>query len=483
MPSRIDIELTSARPDGSWTWRAAGARQPKGTVEGDLVPAGSKAGDVLKAEAEFEIDGIVITSLAAPKDKKRDDSGRIEVIGAPSGPPVTTHLARDERRSGDRRRDRDRRPPREGGRPGRGGGDRRQGGGRRGAETGEGGAPAGAEAGQAPPQSDRGGRPGPKGEGRPVRNGPAGAAGRQRGEGRPRGGAGRPRGGGPAGERPVPAGAAAAAEPRSRARRLNPANTHRAAVLGSLPPEQVPVAEQVLRGGIPAVRTAIHLEREKAAAEGRPGPNADALVEMAEELLPRLKAAEWRDRAEAAARVGDDVALRDLRSVVAGADVARDEESRQLAATLREGLERRVTAMRDEWVTEVTRHLDEGRVVRALRLAARPPDPHSRLPSALADRLSEAAGQAMAPDTPPDRWAALLDAVAASPVRRSVHPAGLPAHAGPDLLRSAHQQSGRVPALAAMLGITIPPPPGPARGAPRRPPPPVRNGDHPRTGE
>jgi hypothetical protein len=59
---RIDIELTSARPDGSWTWRAAGAMQPRGVVDGKLLPDGTKAGDVVKADADFEIEGIVINS-------------------------------------------------------------------------------------------------------------------------------------------------------------------------------------------------------------------------------------------------------------------------------------------------------------------------------------------------------------------------------------------------------------------------------------
>ena len=119
--------------------------------------------------------------------------------------------------------------------------------------------------------------------------------------------------------------------------------------MASLPPEQQPIAEQVLRGGIPAVRTALHLEREKAVAEGRPVPNTDQLIAMAESLLPRLKAAEWRDRAEAAAKDVDEISLRDLRSVVAGADMARDDESRALAASLREALDRRVDALRSEW--------------------------------------------------------------------------------------------------------------------------------------
>jgi hypothetical protein len=241
--------------------------------------------------------------------------------------------------------------------------------------------------------------------------------------------------------------------------------------MASLPPEQQPIAEQVLRGGIPAVRTALHLEREKAMAEGRPVPNTDQLIAMAESLLPRLKSAEWHDRAEAAAKDVDEISLRDLRSVVAGADAARDEETRALASQLREALDRRVDAMGSQWSNEIGKHLDENRVVRALRLAARPPEPASRLDPALDERLTQAASQALAPDAPADRWLAVLDAVAASPVRRSVKPAGLPSDATPEVRRAAHQQSGRVPALAAMLGVSIPPPPVPApsRGAGRRP--------------
>ena len=42
MSRRIDIELTSARPDGTWTWRAAGAQEPKGVLEGSILPGGSE---------------------------------------------------------------------------------------------------------------------------------------------------------------------------------------------------------------------------------------------------------------------------------------------------------------------------------------------------------------------------------------------------------------------------------------------------------
>ena len=182
------------------------------------------------------------------------------------------------------------------------------------------------------------------------------------------------------------------------------------------------------------------------------------------------------------------MSLRDLRSVVAGADAARDDETRALGASLREALDRRVDAQRTRWSEEVANHLAENRVVRALRLAARPPEPAARLDSKLTEQLGEAASQAMAPDTPAERWLALLDAVAASPVRRSVKPVGLPSDPSPELRRATHQQSGRIPALAAMLGISIPPPPVPV--APRRPTraaktPPARSGPrrHPHTGD
>ena len=56
MSRRIDIELTSSREDGSWTWRAAGAREPKGTLEGAILPGGAKVGDVLRVEIEGYLD-------------------------------------------------------------------------------------------------------------------------------------------------------------------------------------------------------------------------------------------------------------------------------------------------------------------------------------------------------------------------------------------------------------------------------------------
>jgi hypothetical protein len=253
--------------------------------------------------------------------------------------------------------------------------------------------------------------------------------------------------------------------------------------VATLPPEQGPVAEQLLKGGIPAVRQALQTQNEKAKSAGDPEIKAEPILALAEELLPRLKAAEWRDRAEAAMAQADEVGVRDLRAVVAGADtVARDPESRELAAKLRDALERRSTAERQAWVDEVTSALDDGRVVRALRISGRPPEAGARVPAELAGRLSDAAGAALGPDAAPDRWAAVLDAVAGSPVRTSVKPAGLPADPSEDFLKTARQAAGRVPALGPLLGIEPKPagarpprpprrPPAPPRPAPPPPPP------------
>ena len=246
-------------------------------------------------------------------------------------------------------------------------------------------------------------------------------------------------------------------------------------MLESLSVEDQAIAQQLLRGGIPAVRTALHFERERAREEGRPEPSTEGVMALADSLVSRVKAAEWRDKAESAIKAGDDLAMRDLRSLVSVSDGARDEASRELVVTLRELLERRVEEHRVSWANDVAKNLDQGQVVRALRLSSRPPDATTRFSAELATRLRDAASAALAATTPPEQWLALLEAVIESPVRRTVKPAGLPANPSPELLVTARRHCGQVPGLAPLLGISVPPPPGPLRpnvplkAPPRRP--------------
>ena len=78
---------------------------PKGSLEATLLSEGVKVGDILRAEAEFEIDGIVVMSVQAPKgDTRSEKSARIEIIGsghdnAPSG--VSVVLVPGGRRRGE----------------------------------------------------------------------------------------------------------------------------------------------------------------------------------------------------------------------------------------------------------------------------------------------------------------------------------------------------------------------------------------------
>lgn len=496
MPTRIDIELTSSRGDGTWTWRAAGARQPKGVVDGALLATGAKVGDVLRADAEMDLDGINILAVTAPKPK-RDDTDRLEVIGPPrTFTPVTSTIANFRDRDSERGRERgprrpgagpgglrpvpgERRDPKAAGRGAPGPrGDRevltpRPGTAQRNA-TAQGAGARGADRGG--PLS-RGDRPDGPRRGRGERTPPS-PGGREAGSGRaerlerrpgPRtragsGGAGSPgrlNGTQPAAERPRP-------------KRIQPGRAHRDALLASLAPQERLVADQVLRGGMSSVRQAIETQNAAARAAGEPEVRADALFAVAEELVPRLRAAEWRDRAEAAIGDVEAIGLRDLRAVVSGADAAaRDDEARALAVRLREALERRTAEERQRWLDEITAALDTGRIVRALRLSARPPDARTRFPRELFERLETAAGAALGPEAAPDRWMAVLEGVLASPVRRSVRPAGLPAEAPPEVLGAARAAAGRIPGLLQVLGLDrapIPPPPRPRPPQSRRPP-------------
>ena len=107
---RIEIELTSNRDDGSWTWRAAGAREPRGAVDATLLPDGVSVGDLRRAGTEQFVDGIEITAVRAPKE----GSGKpdlLEILGSGrSEPDVITTLAkkgRSGRRDNKPRRDGD----------------------------------------------------------------------------------------------------------------------------------------------------------------------------------------------------------------------------------------------------------------------------------------------------------------------------------------------------------------------------------------
>ena len=407
MSKRIDIELTSNRGDGTWTWRAAGAKTPKGALNGSILDAGAKVGDTVKVEAEFDLDGVDILSVVKVKEKSYRGN-LLEIIGSSKEfQPVTQKLAdkskdRKPRKDSDRkpRRDGDKRPPREG-TDSEKSGDRRP---RRPSFT-------------APPELPK----------------------------------------------------------RPAAKRLKPRRIHRSAVLDTLPVEQRGVAERALIGGIKAVRDAVKEQNDALKKEGKPEVPADGLISMAQELLPKLRVAEWLDKAEAAKADIETLDLRDLRQVVVGADdpmVVRDESTRTLATELKAALKSRQETEQVQWLEDIKSALAVSRVIRALKISSEPPKAGQPFPADLGAQLAAAASTAISSETAPDRFCAVLEAIAFSPVRGQVKLAAAPANPSETVLATVKRVAPLVPQIAALFGVVVAP--GTSSPRPLRPTRPTR---------
>ena len=402
MSRRIDIELTSRLEDGSWTWRAAGARVPKGTLAGDILPADAAIGQTLKVEVEQGMEGIDVLSVV--KGREKSDRDLLELL-----PTEDDFQAVIETRAPGGR-----------GRGGRDGGKRRDRGDRRGRRDGR----------------DGEGR----GRGRSGRDG----EGDGDGDRRPR----RPRFEAPP---EVPQ--------RPKPKRLRPGKAHRSEVLSTIDEAERPIAELALQG-MKAVRTRLAEENKKLSDAGKPTMPEASVVSMAEQLMPKLRVADWLDRAEAAKEQMAELDLRDLRSVVAASDdpmVARDESTRELAESLKTDLAAKQEAAMTEWHEDIEAALEVGRTIRALRLSSQSPKAGVVFPPALARRLGEAATAGLTPDDPPDRWAAVMEAAAFSPVRTLVAPAAPPSSVSDDLKATALRLGPLLPQVATLLGVEVPP--------------------------
>lgn len=403
MSRRIDIELTSALTDGSWTWRAAGARVPKGVVDGSILPNDSSVGDELKVEVDQMLDGISILSVVKSREKQNRDL--LQML--PSEEKFEAVIQTRAKRDRSDRRDRDNK---------RGDGKRGKGGRRRDDSEGGGGA--------------------------------------QRSE--------RPRFDPPP---EIPQ--------RPKPKRLKPGKAHRNEVLASIPEEQRPIAELALQG-MPAVRTRLADENKKLAAAGQPEMPEASVLKMAEELLPKLRLADWLDRAEAAQRQMENLDLRDLRSVVVAGDdpmVARDESTRVLADDLKSALAKKQSKELGLWLEDVDAALGVGRVIRALRLSSQPPKAGVMFPPDLARRLGTAATAALEPTDTSERWSAVLEAAAFSPIRTLVTPTTPPTVVTDDLRATALRLGPLLPQIAVLLQVEVPsraPRPKPLRPQPRK---------------
>jgi len=427
MSRRIEIEITSLNGDVA-TWRAAGAKLPKGVLQASLVPGGPVVGSVYRADIEQFMEGIEVLSVMPPKTASPLDprKERIElIVSEKPTPDVTVTYAskgRGPRRDGDDR-----------------------------GERGEGrrdGAKRGARPGTKERSSERGPRPDRPSGDRPDR--PVGERG-PRTE-RPRG----DRAARPSRERSGPPGAPPVT------------TTYRNAFLATLSPEQLPVAEQLLRGGMPSVRAAVAEQNKNATAQGRPTIDPGTIDRIAEDLLPKTTLAMWKDRAAGALGAGKELRLRDLRAVVTSAKTTNlDDEARTQLKELQATLNTRLEILRTQWTERLDAAMTSHNVAEALRLVARPPDSSTRLSSETATALVAMVSAALTADQNVAVWTELVNLTVETSIRRNVKPLGIPADDAAKAL--AVKNAGAIPEFAKLLGMKVPPPPPPTR-APRRTP-------------
>jgi hypothetical protein len=200
------------------------------------------------------------------------------------------------------------------------------------------------------------------------------------------------------------------------------------------------------------------------------------MLALAEDLLPKTRQADWLDSAAAALQSADSLSLRDLRAVVTQSDgIAKDDAAREMGAKLREALTARVEGERTTWVNDIEGAIADNKLVRAVRLSGRLPDPGAKLSPELVAKLTAETNAQLSSDTPAERWAALVEAAAEAPFRRDIVPTGLPNNPTESVLATAAQASNKIPSLLKLLGLTIPPPPkakAAVGGRPVPPPPP-----------
>jgi hypothetical protein len=243
--------------------------------------------------------------------------------------------------------------------------------------------------------------------------------------------------------------------------------TYRNALLATLSPEQLPVAEQLLRGGMPAVRSAVAEQNKNAAAQGRPTVDAATIERIAEELLSRTNLALWKDKAAGAIGAGRELRLRDLRAVVTAAKtVSLDDEAKVQQKELQSTLTTRLEILRTQWNERLESAVTTKNVAEALRLVARPPDMSTRVSADMATKVITMTSEALTAEQDPTTWREIVTLAVDTSIRRNVKPQGIPDDEASKAL--AVKNAGAIPEFAKLLGMKVPPPPPPQRNV-RRP--------------
>ena len=372
MSSRIEIEITSRTDSEDFNWRALGAREPKGTIKGSLLPSNVEIGDSFRVEADFHIDGIEILRVVPKKDIRKDPE-TLKIFGTKNEDfGVTTQLVKKNRsKQGKKRKPKDRKK----------------------------------DFTNRKKSQSKQGRPSGDGEKKKIR-----------------------RTGAP-----------------NRGKRLKAKRSHRNAFVATLPELHKPLANELLRGGIPSLRKTM---KKMALPEGFD----TEILQYAEKVNTQLRTAEWHDKADAVLQSAKEIDLRDFRSVVAaGGQWARSEELSSVQSQLETALRERLELEHGRWLTEIEKAISDGKSVRALNLSSHPPKPGTLLPEHIMSALVNLANTSLDGETSSHRWSVVVQAVAYSPVRLKVVPIGIPSKPTKDLLSVVKKNADRIPDIAALF--------------------------------
>jgi len=239
--------------------------------------------------------------------------------------------------------------------------------------------------------------------------------------------------------------------------------------LATLSPEQLPVAEQLLRGGMPSVRSAVAEQNKKATEQGRPTIDAATIERIAEDLLTKTNLAMWKDRAAGALGAGKELRLRDLRAVVTSAKtVTLDDEARAQLKELQTSLNAKLDVLRTQWVEKLDGAVASSNIAEALRLVARPPDMSTRVSAETAAKVTSMVSEALHAAQDVAVWMELVTLAVETSIRRNIKPLGIPGDEAAKAL--AIKNAGAIPELAKLLGMKVPPPPPPTKAPVRRSP-------------
>ena len=423
MNKRFEIEITSQLSEDAWTWRVVGARLPKGKIDASLLPDSVQVGTVLRAEAESSLDGIDILrtfELEPPSEP----TNRIELLNTRTQFAVTTQLA--PKRGKQKRHARTQNADNKGSKrtPN--------------AHTASGSTAQLSNAQDARKPETRN-RKELKGKNKKQRQSQKFQQNERTHERHKHEQSGLTQNRNDASS-------------TQSSNQLRPKKVHRQALMGCLTEEQKPLAHELAQGGIPHLRKLLERLDERAKAENLPQVASVKLLDLAEDFLPYIQTATWRDRAEAALESIEHVDLSEIRSIVVASDSsARTEETRVLADQIKSALTARVEFDHNKWLANLATNISENRAVRALRLSSQPPKAGAPLPVDIAERLIALASAELNEEISAHRWLVLVEALVYSPVRMHVQPAGKPKKPNDALLYKINKIAHKVPHIASMF--------------------------------